>query len=349
MAAYQPRAVFQLTRDPGHPKGSALRGVNCDPTAAAVLVDFVTCGARTTTGAEVRELTGDFEGGTTIRQVSRAVAKGFGIDLDVTTASFDRLIRALEHGRGVSLCGSSVATFGTPFQSSPTFKDNHQLALTDIRTNPDGSREILVYDPLADKRKAGVKYRGPAWIPVGIVRTFAGQFDLRSREERAQHKPPRPLGMGLATYAVTEVNRCVVVDHHVTVDGVQLRPGAVRVGGDDGKVLEVTVPIAKVRDRPHTGADIVGRKVDGDLFRAFQKIRAQNVAGSRVWFGDRSGTRWMHSSRFTIDPGQDVEQPGDDPEAVNLPDGVETTDADDEVLMGVEEDIGEPIVDPVPA
>ena len=364
MAAYRPRPVFQLKKDPDHPEGSKVGSVNCDPTAAATLVDFVTCGNRRTTGAAIRELTGDFVEGTTIGQVARAVAMGFHLDLDVNSAKFIRVIEALEAGRGVSLCGSAIATHGTEFQPSETFVGNHQWALTDIRQRADGTREILVYDPLADGRRPNID-RAPSWIPAEIVRAFAWNLDLRSKAEIHANKPRRPLGLGRATYAVTEVNRCVVAAGVAgaagLVPGVQLRPGAVSVGGAVGRELEVGVPVGRVRERPRTTSDIVGRKREGDTFRAFQKIRGQRVAGSHVWFGDRLGSRWMHSSLFKLPvalPGgfaaapqdpQDLLQPGDDPEAVGLPDGVETPDADDEILEGVEEAVDELMLDEVPA
>ena len=46
MALYRPRPVFQLRADADHPAGSKLRSKNCDPSAAATLVDYVTCGRR---------------------------------------------------------------------------------------------------------------------------------------------------------------------------------------------------------------------------------------------------------------------------------------------------------------
>ncbi len=368
MAAYRPRPVFQLKKDPDHPKGSTTYKVNCDPTAAATLVDFVTCGERRTTGAAIRELTNDFEEGTSIGQVARAVAKGFHIDLDVNSSTFPHVVHALEAGRGVSLCGSSIATHGTEFQGSETFTGNHQWALTDIRKRADGTTEILVYDPLADGRRKHID-RAPSWIPIDLVRSFAGNLDLRSKAEIKANKPRRPLGIGRATYAVTEVNRCAAdagagapaLAAMATLPAVQLRQGAVPVGGADGRELEVAVPVGRVRERPSTMADIVGRKQEGDAFLAFQKIRGQRVAGSHVWFGDRLGSRWMHRSlfKFPASPGggfaaapgdpQDLEMPGDDPETIGLPDGVEIPDADDEILEGVEDEVDEPILDEVPA
>jgi len=54
---------------------------------------------------------------------------------------------------------------------------------------------------------------------------------------------------------------------------------------------------------------------------------------------------------FAAAPGdpQDLEMPGDDPETIGLPDGVEIPDADDEILEGVEDEVDEPILDEVPA
>lgn len=359
---YRPRAVFQLKRDPKHPIGSRLGGVNCNPTAAATLVDFATCGRRTTTGAAVRELTGDTEGGTTLGPVTRAVRRGFKVDMDRNTGPWSGVIRALEAGRGVSLCGSSIATVGTAFQASETFDGNHQWAVTAIRTREGGGREILVFDPLADGRRAAIA-RSPMWMPASIVRTFAGQLDLRSQAERDAHAPRRPLGLGRASYAVTEESDCAVAAAapaapvpagHGDAGGpvpVRLRPGARRVKAPAGRELEVGVPVARVRARPNTAADIVGRKEEGDVFRAFQRIRGQRVAGDRLWFGDRLGTRWMHASLFALgEAGEvDADEPGEDPDAVGLGDGDEAPGPDDELLEGLEDGVDEELLDEVPA
>lgn len=326
-------------------------GVNCNPTAGAVLVDLTSCGVRRTSGAAVRELTNDTVGGTILSVVAAALERGFGLELDIDTASFDRVIKALQAGRGVSLCGSSSATRGTRFQASERFDGNHQWALTDIRSVEGGRLEILVFDPLADGRRHVIA-TSPMWIPTGIVREFAGNLDLRSKAEREAKRPRRPLGLGRATYGVTDVVACAA-GKAVPVPRVRLRAGGGLVNGQAGRDRVVGVAIARIRERPTTTSDILGRKRAGDTFRAFQRIRGQRVGGDPIWLGDRTGARWMHGSLFralghlVAEPGLD--QVGEDPEGAALPDAPDDQGTDDEVLEGVEDVVDEAVVDEVVA
>jgi hypothetical protein len=107
---FRPKPVFQLRKDPKHPKGSKHASTNCNCAVGATLVGFVTCGRTQPSAAAVRELTDDPEGGTNNRQIARALATGFDVELDIHSGSFDDVVRALRQGRGVSLSGSSVAS-----------------------------------------------------------------------------------------------------------------------------------------------------------------------------------------------------------------------------------------------
>jgi hypothetical protein len=350
---YRPRAVFQLKRDPKHPKGSKVGGANCNPSAAATLVDFVTCGKRRTTGAAVRDLTGDFEGGTWLGDVIKAVRRGYDVDIDLNTGSFDRVIKALTTRRGVTLCGSSIATRGTRHQASETFDGNHQWALTDIRHGAGGKYEILVFDPLADGRRSRIA-KSPMWMSAETVRKFAGNLDLRSKAEKDAKKPRRPLGLGRATYGVTERVDC----ERKTAAGqpsisVKLHKGASLVNGQVGKERIVGAAAARIREAPTTSSDIVGRKLAGETFRAFQRIRGQRVGGDRMWFGDREGDRWMHRSLFRALTEEAAEPPpesvGEDPEAVATPDAPDDQGTEDEVLVGTEDEVDEEVVDEIAA
>lgn len=344
---FRPRPVFQLRRDPRHPKGSRLGGVNCNPSAGATLVDLVTCGRKRTTGAAVREFTGDTEGGTPLSVVVAALRRGFDIDLDVNTGSFDRVVKALTAGRAVSLCGSSIATRGTRFQASETFDGNHQWAVTDIRKNADGKVELLVYDPLADGRRRGIA-KSPMWMPVDIVRAYAGKLDLRTPAEKAAKRARRPLGAGRATYGVTVAVSCGPADR-ARPPTVKLSVGASLVNAQAGRNRTVNVPVARIRERPTTTSDIVARKRAGETFRTFQVVKGQRVAGSRLWFGDRAGERWMHSSLFRASTeesiGPETDLVGGDPEATRAADAPEDQGADDEVLEGAEDDVAEEAVE----
>ncbi|HEY6057558.1 MAG TPA: hypothetical protein VIV06_05960 [Candidatus Limnocylindrales bacterium] len=346
MAAFLPRPVFQLRRDPAHLDGSNLGSVNCGPSAAATLVEFATCGAKRTSGAAVRELTNDTVGGTTISVLAAALKAGFGVEIDVNTGPFEGVTRALMAGRGVTLSGSSEVTRGTPFQASETFDGNHQWALTDSRRDDRGQLELLVFDPLADGRRRGIA-TSPMWMPVELVREFAGKLDLRSQAEKQARRPRRPLGEGRATYGVTEAVTCGPVGQ--PAGDVPLHTGASLVNGQAGRDRVVKVPVARIREEPTTASAIVGRKRAGEAFRSFQVVKGQRVAGSAVWFGDRNGTRWMHASLFR-DLTEEVAEPGldelgEDPAAAAAPDAVEDQGVEDEMLEGTEDGIDEQTTD----
>ncbi len=154
---------------------------------------------------------------------------------------------------------------------------------------------------------------------------------------------------------MTEINECKADAGHPAVGGiaadvvpgVHLRPGAKPVGGEAGRRLVVAVPVGRVRERPATSAEIVGRRTEGETFHAFQKVRGQEVAGSRLWFGGRMGGRWMHASLFELPEAADVDEPGEDPETIGLPVGVEAPDAEDEILEAPEGELDEELPDDI--
>ena len=134
--------------------------------------------------------------------------------------------------------------------------------------------------------------------------------------------------------------------------GVRLRKGALLENGRAGRDRAVRVAVARMRERPTTTSDIVGRKRAGDTFRAFQRIKGQRVAGDSIWFGDRTNARWMHRSLFRAlaavdEPG--FEGIGEDPEGAALPDAADDQGTDDEVLEGFEDAVEEEVVDEVVA
>lgn len=68
------------------------------------------------------------------------------------------------------------------------------------------------------------------------------------------------------------------------------------------QVKRIAVPAgrkARVRTRPSTAAPIVAQLANGTAWTAYQMTRTGTLlAGSAKWYGDRSGTRWLHSSAF---------------------------------------------------
>lgn len=81
---------------------------------------------------------------------------------------------------------------------------------------------------------------------------------------------------------------------------VVLRYGGVRL--DPPQILTIAVPAgrrANIRERPTTTSRLTGMLVNGTKWTAYQVTRTgQELAGSRTWYGDISGTRWLHSTAF---------------------------------------------------
>ena len=134
---------------------------------------------------------------------------------------------------------------------------------------------------------------------------------------------------------------------------MKLRKGASLVNGQVGKERIVGAAAARIREAPTTSSDVVGRKLAGETFRAFQRIRGQRVAGDRIWYGDRDGDRWMHRSLFRALTEEAAEPPpesvGEDPEAVATPDAPDDQGTEDEVLVGTEDEVDEEVVDEIAA
>jgi hypothetical protein len=294
MGHREPKPIFQLTTDSKHPAGSALANVNCNPAACATLIDLVTCGRKRPSAAAVRELCKepngkmDKTGGTHNSEVAAAMWAGWRVKLYVDNGTWKDVVHALMDGCGVSLAGSAVATHGTKYQARAGFSDNHQWAITDIRQR-NGKWEVRVFDPLADGKE---RVKAPFWMPTPLAAKFAASLDLRSQADRQAHKPVEPLGRNKANYGKTDPIRC---DDRAATPPAH-RVAAVPVGGADGRVMVVKVDVGRVRKGPSTRTAIVARKVRGQHFLVGQRIEGQKVGGSRVWFGDDSGHRWMHSS-----------------------------------------------------
>jgi hypothetical protein len=134
---------------------------------------YDTCGAKYPTGRQVRFLTGDTVGGTTLLQVDAALRKGYGIDLDTRIGSaaltWPQFASYINAGRGAILQGGYAPINDSRFQGSETFRGNHAIAVMP---------GWIVMDPLADGRRPGIyKYHGEAY-PESLLRQFASQLDL---------------------------------------------------------------------------------------------------------------------------------------------------------------------------
>ena len=277
MTAYRPAFVKQLD-------GSKYQGLNCTCAAGAMALDRDTLGRKTSTGAIIRNWTGDTVGGTRQSQVADAIERAYGVELDVETPILTATaLSRLDSGQGMMLAGQSAATHGTKWSASETFTGNHQWFDNERRKNSQvaGGYEHLIFDPLADGRRAGIA-KSPFWVPENVVLDFARRLDVDGRGTR--------LGYG-KFYAVFT---------HDTEPHIVLRYGGVELKPPRVKTIQVPAGHkANVRSRPTTAAPIVNRKVNGSHFTAYQRTTTgQLIGGSRIWFGNIDGTRWLHVSAF---------------------------------------------------
>lgn len=151
--------------------GTLLGPKSCTCYAGAMAGNYDSCGAKHPTGHNVRVLTGDTVGGTSLQQVDDALRHGYGIDLDTRAGSaaliWDDFRDRIDAGRGAILQGGYGPVNDSRFQGSETFRGNHAVAVFP---------GWVVMDPLADGRRPGIyKYHGEAY-PQSLLRSFASQL-----------------------------------------------------------------------------------------------------------------------------------------------------------------------------
>jgi hypothetical protein len=108
--------------------------------------------------------------GTTFAQNEYAAALLYKVDMQpryqVPWSTFISLIKS---GRGAQLAIQYSVVAPTKFDASPGFTGGHSVFVNEVRTS-DGA--FLVYDPLADGRRAGIP-KGPQWWPGSLVKAAA--------------------------------------------------------------------------------------------------------------------------------------------------------------------------------
>lgn len=224
----------------------------------------------------IRSKMGDTSGGTNLAQNDYIFNRLYGINFDVRYRMLWNSFRAeIARGRGAVLQGRYYAFHGTKFAASSTFTGNHAVYINEVRYNSTAKRnEFLMYDPLADGRQN--YYKGPIWIPEALLKKFAGQLILNERTDTI-------LGYGL-TYAMFTRD---------TEPSLALKYG----GTAYSKTFYAKVAGARIRATPSTTAKVVRQLALNAPFAARQRTTTGAlVSGSRVWYGDATGTQWMHSS-----------------------------------------------------
>jgi len=183
---------YQPAFGTGQLDGSTYAGFNCNCWSAARAADDDSCGKTKVASATVRTWTGDTSGGTNLAQVDWALRTHVGIDLDTRYKyPWSEFIRRVQGGASAILQGWYAPIRDSRFGASETFGGNHSMLVMP---------GLVVMDPLADGRRAGIyKYHGEAY-PESLLRTFAARLNLAV--------PPAysPLGDGLVYAAFTRDN-----------------------------------------------------------------------------------------------------------------------------------------------
>jgi hypothetical protein len=236
--------------------------------------------------SDMRYKSGDRSGGTTLAQASALASKYYGASMSVRYSyAWSEFIKRIVEGRGAILQGSYSVLAPTAYDACPGFTGNHAVYVNERRYNSADHRyELLVYDPLADGRRAGI-WKGPRWIPESLMKTFAGKLWLGSRT----------VGYG---YCYTMYTRDTESDTQAPAQiETVLKYGGVPYGP---RIMYARVAGARVRVAPTTasgtGTILRSLPLNGE-FAAYQRTsQGQMVYGSSVWYGSRRGGEWVHTS-----------------------------------------------------
>lgn len=268
-----------------------------------MLIDAATKGARTPDGCTVRRWTGDTSGGLTVGQM-RGPCAHYGVPLAVHTGpeylTPGQFARALRERRPIIIQGNTSATLKTTWRSTLSGV-NHCIVAVDARgwqANglPD---EVLIGDPAADGRKRAYHVdQGPSWWPWRLVLAFAAA--LHPFGERDS----RIVGAGKVWCGVGPSGGSLYPLPPVP-PAVTLKYGGVKTNPFPDRTRAVDPPGSarvNVRTRPDRllKGDIVDSLGPNELFTAYQKTSSGvSLAGSKTWYGNKTGNRWVHSSGLT--------------------------------------------------
>lgn len=275
--------------------GKALGWTNCSPASVAMGISKSSRHTHNPDDCTLRRLTGDTTGGTTLSQFE-AITRRYGVEMEVRTGgrACTPVYAAgqLHDGRGFALQGDAGQLVGTRFRSTAG-RVNHCVWANEGRgwhADPNGHlipSEVLVYDPAADGKLSsfGRRARGPAWWPWGLVLQFASHLHPWGEGDN------RTLGPGkfyAALFPDTEPH-------------VHLRYAGSERTTPMPRALTIHPPTAgkrqNVRKGPSTRYAVVATMAAGARFTAYQQnTHGQLLEGSRLWYGDHNGTRWVHSS-----------------------------------------------------
>lgn len=112
-------------------------------------------------------------GGTSLADNEKACARLYGVDLTPRyNVPFDSFRSLIISGRGAVVHIDYGVIAPTKFDASPGFTGGHAVYVNERRSS-DGA--FLVYDPLADHRRAGIP-QGPQWWPATLLKKACGAY-----------------------------------------------------------------------------------------------------------------------------------------------------------------------------
>lgn len=254
--------------------GSRYQKENCTPATGANGANASTGGKVNKSGAQIRNLiarsaeTDPRNPGWSLTDLDRAMAK-IGVLFDNRSGrGWSAVISALNNGNYVALQGDSDRFSNST--CSGAFDGNHCVGVHPATRVVNLRRQHWIDDPIC---KTG------RWEYDSVLRAYATKLHST-------------VLFGVFTKRVPKTA--------APATSVTLKYGGVKLSPP--QVKKISVPAgryANVRSRPTTAASKVTTLANGRTFTAYQVTKTgQLLGGSRVWYGDNTGNRWLHISAF---------------------------------------------------
>lgn len=253
---------------------TSTRREGCGPTTVANGANASTGGKISKTGQQIHNLLPKYQEtdpstlGWSIPDQIKAAAK-IGVPMENRSGQgWSALLTALNHGLYVALQGDSDR-FGNS-TCSGDFDGDHDIGVSPSTRLVSGLRQHWINDPICPSGR---------WEYDYVIRSYAVKLSATIRFAIFTHPVPKYAAPAPVT--------------------VTLRYGGVKIARTVKKISVPTGQKANVRYRPTTAASIATRLANGQTFTAYQRTSTgQLLAGSRVWFGNATGTRWLHITAF---------------------------------------------------
>lgn len=261
--------------------GSPLAGENCTPTSGANGANAATGGKVNRSGGSIRSLvprgqeTDPGNPGWSIPDLDKAMAR-LGVPYENQSGrGWAAVIFALNLGKYVTMQGDSDRFSNST--CSGAFNGNHCIGVHPASRVVNLRRQRWIDDPIC---KTG------RWEYESVIHAYAAKISPTIHYGVFTTAVPKATGTPTPPVVVT-----------LKYGGTKLSPAQVK---------RIAVPAgqkANVRQRPTTAAALATAApktlANGSTFTAYQVTKTgQLLAGSRTWYGDKSGNRWLHVTAF---------------------------------------------------